>query len=106
MENSTSVISLCHRDHADVWRLTSQLLPRFIKADNFIVYVPDDQVKEFLEITDSRIQVVSQNSLKGDFEKELKLAVELSGNSKRYSWYLQQFLKIEALLQSASKNIL
>jgi len=106
MENSTSVISLCHLEHADVWKLTSQLLPRFVKADKYFVYVPSDQVTEFKQITDPRIQVLSEESLAGEFEQKLKRAIELSGNTKRYGWYFQQFLKIEALLQSTSKNII
>jgi hypothetical protein len=86
--------------------LTSRLLPRFVEADEYVVYVPHDQVNKFREITDIRINVLSENLLGNSYIKNLKEKVESSGNAKRYGWYLQQFFKIEALLKSDSKNVI
>ena len=103
--NFTTVISLCSLDHDEVWKLTSKLLPQFIQADRYIVYVPDNQVVKFREITDSRIEVISENLLGNQYTQKLQEQVTLSGNSKRYRWYLQQFYKIEALLIADSQNM-
>ena len=82
--NFTTVISLCSLDHDEVWKLTSKLLPQFIQADRYIVYVPDNQVVKFREITDSRIEVISENLLGNQYTQKLQEQVTLSGNSKRY----------------------
>ena len=103
--NLTTVISLCTLDHSDVWKLTSKLLPRFIEANNFIVYVPDNQVSEFMAITDNRIEVLSEDLLGAEYTEKLQQQINLRGNSKRYQWYLQQFYKIEALLIADSQNM-
>jgi hypothetical protein len=103
--NFTTVISLCTLDHADVWKLTSKLLPRFVEANRFIVYVPDNQVSEFRTITDDRIEVLSEELLGEQYADKLEQRVSLVGNSKRYQWYLQQFYKIEALLKADSQSV-
>jgi hypothetical protein len=104
--NNTTVISLCSIEHAEVWRLTSRLLPRYVVADKYVVYVPNDQVSKFIEITDSRIEVLSEDLLGNSYINSLKEKVKLSGNLQRYGWYLQQFYKIEALLLSNSNNVI
>jgi len=103
--NFTTVISLCTLDHADVWKLTSKLLPRFLEADRFIVYVPDNQVSEFRTITDNRIEVLSEKLLGEQYAENLEQQICLTGNSKRYQWYLQQFYKIEAILKADSQSV-
>ena len=100
------MISLCSIEHAEVWSLTSRLLPRFLVADKYVVYVPNEQVPKFIEITDSRIEVLSEDLLGNSYVNNLKEKVKLSGNLKRYGWYLQQFYKIEALLLSDSTNVI
>ena len=104
-KNTTTVISLCSLDHADVWKLTSKLLPRFIAADRYVVYVPDNQVAKFHEITDVKIEVLSEDLLGIAYGEKLRQKISSSGNLKRYRWYLQQFFKIEALLTAKSQNI-
>lgn len=68
-----------------------------VKADFFIVYVPDAEVKYFESITEPRIQVKSQGELGIEFESQLKEKIETAGNNKRFGWYLQQFYKIKAI---------
>ena len=104
---TVKIISMCHKAHADVWRLTSELLPDYLKADEFVVYVPGDEVAFFEEITDPKIQVLSQETLGIAYRNRLWNTINAAGNATRFGWYLQQFYKIEALSNhSASADIL
>lgn len=103
--STTRVISICSLSHADVWKLTSRLLPQFVNADEYAVYVPDNEIDNFLAITDSVIEVLPQSALGESFATKLQLAMDLTDNVKRYGWYLQQLLKIEGLLQSCADRL-
>ena len=97
--SSTCVISVCSLSHEHVWRLTSQLLPRFVEADDFVVFVPSHEIERFKEITNPQIRVMSEDQLGKDYSEKLLAAVNSSSVTNRYGWYLQQYLKIEALIQ-------
>ena len=99
---STCVISICSLSHEHVWKLTSQLLPKFIKANEFIVYVPEAELGRFYEITDPAIKVLPNSLLGAGYNLKLRSKIESVGNSQRYGWYLQQFHKIEALTRSTT----
>lgn len=94
--NRVCLISFCSKEHADVWKLTSALLTKFLHADEYQVYVPEKDVAFFLEITNPIIKVLSEKNLGNYYKKNLEDAVELAGNEERLNWYLQQFYKIEA----------
>lgn len=101
------IISMCHKAHTDVWKLTSDFLPIFLNADEFIVYVPEDEVTFFTTITNPKIRVLSQSTLGASYRNHLKNTISAAGNATRFGWYLQQFYKIEALLShSANADIL
>ena len=53
------VITICSLRHSDVWKLTSELLPQFISADKFVLYVPSNEIEEFRAITNDRIEIMS-----------------------------------------------
>lgn len=93
----TTIVSMCSAEHSDVWKLTSQLLPVNLKADRYIVYVPDTEVKIFEQITDPRIEVHAQEPLGKDFLDMFTRYLLDANNMKRFGWYLQQFYKISAL---------
>ena len=99
------VISICSLKHEHVWKLTSELLPRFIEADEFLVYVPENEVERFLEITNKAIKVIPQSSLEQGFSKVLMNKMQMLGNEKRHGWYLQQFYKIQALIEAENKYL-
>lgn len=94
--NKVCLISFCSKQHADVWKLTSALLTKFLHADEYKVYVPEEDVSFFLEITNPKIKVLSEKNLGNSYRKNLEDAVKLAGNEERLNWYLQQFYKIEA----------
>lgn len=97
---STTSITICSLSHSDVWKLTSSLLPKFVTADRFEVYVPRTEVPQFEEISPPEFTILSQESLASKYRDQLLRAVTNAGNLERFGWYLQQFLKIEALLLS------
>jgi len=95
-------ISICSLNHKDVWKLTSFLLPKFVKADEYLVFVPANEVEEFKLFTNPEITIRSQSELGKNYYKELFLRISLANNSVRFKWYLQQFYKIEALISSTA----
>ncbi len=104
-ETSTCVISICSLNHADVWKLTSTLLPKHIDASTYKVYVPDMQMEEFKKITNPKILILPQSILAEKFIAPLASAVAYSGNMSRFGWYYQQFLKFEALNQAREQRL-
>jgi Family of unknown function (DUF6492) len=100
-----AVVSLCHMGHADVWKLTSNLLPEFLDANDYYVYVPEDEINEFKKITNSKINIVPETVLGKEYYGLLRDRVEFSNNSKRFTWYLQQFYKIEALVKAEANQL-
>ena len=102
----TQVITICSLSHRDVWKLTSNLLPEYVQADEYLVFVPATEVSQVIRFTNSRIQVRSQNDLGAAYRDELWKRVSAENNSARYGWYLQQFFKIEALLSSDADHLI
>lgn len=94
---------MCSLSHKEVWKLTSKLLTSFVSADKYIVYVPETELQEFLTITPKNIEVRTQESLSNLYFREVEDAVIASNNQKRFGWYLQQFNKIQALIESESE---
>lgn len=83
-----------------MWRLTSHLLPEFVHAESYVVYVPDDEQEAFRNFTNSNVEVRSQKLLDRGYTEKLTTAMEEKGNLPRLGWYRQQFYKIQALLDS------
>jgi len=102
---STRVISICSSGHLDVWRLTSRLLQKFVQADEFFVYVPDDEINDFLAVTPPAIKIMPESDLGQEFSSRLQGEMLLADNVDRFGWYFQQFLKIEALIRSTTERV-
>lgn len=102
----SQVITICSLDHKDVWKLTSELMPQFIQADEYLVFVPEIEVPEFRNITNPKIQIRSQSELGSAYVDELSKRVAHANNTYRYGWYLQQFYKIEALVTSDADQLI
>jgi hypothetical protein len=102
---SVTVISICSKSHGDVWKLTSELLPRFVTASEFLVYVPESEIGYFKTITNPRIEIRAQEELGKYFYAPLENAVKRADNSQRFGWYLQQFYKIQAIQESRNQIV-
>ena len=98
-KSGTTVVSICSLSHSDVWKLTSSLLPIFVEAENYFVFVPESEISAFKKITNPQIQILSQGILGQDYYHSLRNIISSRDNEKRFGWYLQQFYKIEALIK-------
>ena len=98
--DGVGVVTICSSAHLDVWRLTTQLLPKYVQADNYRLFVPREEIPLFQGVSASCFEILSQDELGLSYRPRLEAACESAGNAGRFGWYLQQFYKIEALLQS------
>lgn len=97
------VITICNADHLPVWKLTSKLLPEFVKADKYFVYVPENEVVLFSRVSDPRISVRSQGELAHEYRAILEQKILEANNISRFGWYLQQFFKLELIFDNDPK---
>ena len=80
-------------------------MPLYIEADEYIVFVPQNEMDEFRSITHPDITISSQEELGTTFTSLLREEIDSAGNNDRFGWYLQQFFKIEALMRSNSQRL-
>ena len=90
-------LSVCHAKDLAVWYWTICNLKRFVSAREFIVIVPDSQIKQFTEVTPEFCKVIAESNFTRDFNELLALKVNASKSPNRFGWYLQQFIKLSAL---------
>jgi len=103
---SVHVVSMCKSDHAIVWERTSALQRRFIQADEFILYVPKNDIPQFRTISAPGTIVRAQESLGATYREELSRAVASQGQAHRVGWYLQQYYKLEALEREQADSLI
>ena len=91
------VISVCMSKDLPYWEAVSRKLLECVDSHSYEVIVPDHEVALFRQVTPSRIQVIPEvyycgkrdlNHLRERFPAALR---------NRAGWYLQQFLKVEAI---------
>lgn len=98
-------ITICSLSHRDVWRLTAPMMAKNLDVDFFRVYVPEDERAAFSDVTPEVFDIRSQSELDSNFESLLRSDLSKHGNSPRYGWYAQQFMKLEAIRKAESENV-
>jgi hypothetical protein len=98
------VVSVCAADHAAIWRRGAPNIVRYIAAKAYTVVVPDDEVKLFRRLTPPRIEVVPESRHVAGIAPLLRTAVP--AGSDRYGWYLQQFIKLAAIIGASGATAL
>ena len=93
------LVSVAARPTLEVWRATAVMLARNVPAETYEVIVPAGDVELFREVTPEGISVLSEEGFISDFAKPLKQ--KLGPGNNRYGWYLQQFIKLEAIRRHA-----
>lgn len=104
--SSIEIVSFCTKEHLAVWKLCSRLLLENVKADHYVVYVPEEQVDTFLAETPRGIVVRSENSLAPRFAAPLRKKVLGAENLERFGWYFQQYLKLTALENTSADLVI
>ncbi|MCW5718462.1 MAG: hypothetical protein KIS68_11590 [Bauldia sp.] len=99
------VISVCATTHAAVWARGAPNILRHIEAGAYTVVVPDDDLPLFRSLTPPGIEVVPESHHVGAIAPLLRAAIP-AGSGGRFGWYLQQFIKLGAVIQAPCETVL
>jgi hypothetical protein len=98
------VVSVCCASDYKVWKLTSRYLLKYVEAYEYLLIVPDNEVSFFFGITPPIWNIRGESEFCYGYSKAV-IAKRLHGeNVGRAGWYLQQFLKMNAILDPALKD--
>jgi hypothetical protein len=98
------VLSVCCASDYEVWKLTSRYLPKYVDAQEYLLIVPDNEVSFFYSITPSIWTVRGEGEFSYAYSKQAIDKRMVGENVGRAGWYLQQFLKINAILDPILKD--
>lgn len=98
------VISVCSAKDIDVWSVAAKHIPKFIQASHYTVIVPDNEVELFSRVTTAPFQVKPESFFIGDAKERISRTLD-SSNQHRVGWYLQQFVKIAAVLAHDDQDV-
>jgi hypothetical protein len=98
-ERINNVISVCRAQDIDVWKISSVEILKNIRSDLYTLIVPKKDIEIFKKKTPKEYQIHSEDIY---ISKSIRILLKKKTkyNKKRFNWYLQQFIKIEA-----AKNI-
>lgn len=98
------VISVCSAKDIDVWTVAAKKIVQFIAAKQYTVIVPDAQVQMFAAVTKAPYQVKPESLFVGNLKEKIANTLSLE-NQDRVGWYLQQFVKISAVLAHDDQDV-
>lgn len=98
------VVSVCSSKDIDVWTVAAKRVVQYIKADSYLVIVPDKEVELFSKVTCAPYQVKPESDYVGDAKERISQKLD-AANQHRVGWYLQQFVKISAVLARKDGDI-
>jgi hypothetical protein len=101
--NKSLLISFCLLRDIDVWRAVSTSLCINTNFDSYWLFVPKDDIDEFIKVTDKRFSIFDENSLDSGWNKKLSQKMINLGTESRIGWYRQQFLKLSALNKASNE---
>jgi hypothetical protein len=93
------VISVCSAKDIDVWTVASKHVVEFIEAERYTVIVPDRELELFSSVTSAPYQVKPESQFVGIAKDKIIQKLNIN-NQDRVGWYLQQFVKIAAVLEN------
>jgi hypothetical protein len=98
------VISVCSIKDIDVWTVAAKRIVQFISAKQYTVIVPDAQVQMFATVTKAPYQVKPESLFVGNLKEKIVQTLTPE-NQDRVGWYLQQFVKISAVLTHDDRDM-
>lgn len=100
-----NVISVCEIKDIKVWSVSNNYILQNIEALNYTLIVPDNQIKDFSKVTNSKFQIIGELSIAGDVKEILKSNID-KFKPERFGWYFQQFIKLCALDNESGDDII
>ena len=98
------VISVCSIKDIDVWTVAAKRIVQFISAKQYTVIVPDTQVEIFSAVTKAPYKVKPESQFVGSLKEKIVQTLTPE-NQDRVGWYLQQFVKISAVLTHDDRDV-
>ncbi len=92
------IISLCCKQDVKTWSFANKAIVKFIPAKKYTVIVPDSEITLFKEISDKKFIVHPESLFSTNF-KEIVFNHFPNHQHEHVKWYLQQFIKLEALIR-------
>lgn len=99
------VISVAAEPDGNTWWCTQGRVLTHIKADRYQLLVPADELAHFRNITDRAFEVIAENEVLNGLTKETIAAKLPPALKHRAGWYLQQFVKINAVRAGHSQSV-
>lgn len=97
------VISVCSSKDIDAWAVAAKHIVQFIDARSYLVVVPDKEVGLFSSVTCAPYKVMPESYYVGNAKEKISQTLD-GDNQHRVGWYLQQFVKIAAVLGHDDKD--
>ena len=82
------IISLCCKQDARAWKVTSRQLLRRVPAKKYTVIVPDRELDFFRQITPAEFNIDPQSQYAQPFENKFSQMASIKIPNK--NWYIQQ----------------
>lgn len=99
------VLSVCAGKDIKVWQAVAPRLLEFVPARDHKVIVPDEEMADFRAVTPSAIEVEAESGYLKGWSLPMLRTLMPPGRENRAGWYLQQFVKISALMQGQEDNV-
>lgn len=101
-----NLITLCIERDIEIWKKNAMQIVENINVKNYNLIVPELQIQEFKKHTPSIFNIISESDINSNVTKinlQKILPEKLKNNA---GWYLQQIIKIEALIKSKGETAL
>lgn len=98
------VISVCSSKDVDAWTVAAKHIVQFIDAKSYLVIVPDQEVGLFSSVTCAPYKVMPESYYVGNAKEKISQKLD-ANNQHRVGWYLQQFVKIAAVLRHSDDDL-
>jgi hypothetical protein len=97
MPHPTAYISVAEASSLWVAQHLSRSSKRYFEAGEHFLIVPDSQVTVFSDLCPGLVVLPESQFVSRETASKLREALHAEGNSKRFGWYLQQYIKLSAL---------
>lgn len=103
---ANALYTFCIKRDIEIWISSSINILKYIKADHYVLIVPDEQITDFVTVTPSKFSIMGESQINATITLNYiseKLPINLKNNP---GWYLQQILKIESIIKSSHERVI